>query len=80
MALYAYRCQQCDNTFHVRKGMNELDSESCCPNCGSAKTYRLISAVAVFAASGGERRVLVGPSGCSGCASVGSGCAGCRPR
>ena len=81
MPLYAYQCEDCHQHFHVRKSMAEMDSVSHCPDCGSSRTNRMISAVAVFSSSGsGQKRALAGASGCAGCSLTGSACASCHPR
>lgn len=80
MPTYTYHCTHCQNTFSARKPMAELDSATCCPDCGSVQTERLIATVAIFSSSGGERRALAGMPSCSGCSQAASGCTSCRPR
>ncbi len=81
MPAYNYRCTRCNNSFQVRKQMSELDNETCCPDCGSPQTQRLISTVAIFSSSAdGARRALAGAPSCSGCSMVGTGCTTCGPR
>lgn len=80
MPVYNYHCTHCQNTFSTRKSMAELDSETCCPDCGSVQTERLISAVAIFSSGGGERRALAGMPSCGGCSQAASGCTSCHPR
>ncbi|MBK8027223.1 MAG: zinc ribbon domain-containing protein [Chloroflexi bacterium] len=81
MPVYDYHCAHCNSSFPVRKQISELDSPTACPECQSTETQRLISLVAIFSSSGaGQRRALAGAPSCSGCGSVGSGCAGCHPR
>jgi putative FmdB family regulatory protein len=81
MPVYTYQCSQCRNSFEVRKRMSDLDSETRCPDCGSAETERLIANVAIFATgSDGQRRALAGMPSCGGCSMAGTGCTSCGPR
>lgn len=78
MPAYDYRCSECSHHFQTRKSMAQIDTETCCPDCGSSETKRLISNVAIFSSSDGIKRSLAAAPSCSGCSMVGTGCAGCR--
>jgi len=80
MPTYNYHCTHCQNAFTARKSMSDRDSETRCPDCGSVQTERLISTVAIFSSSGGERRALAGMPSCGGCGQAGSGCTSCHTR
>ncbi len=80
MPTYQYRCNECKESFQVRKPMSEIDTTVTCPECGSSQTNRLISNVSFFSSSHGVRRTIAGASSCAGCGAVGTGCASCRPR
>ena len=82
MPTYQYRCNECNESFQVRKPMSEIDSKAACPECGSTRTNRLISNVSFFSSSDGVRHAIAGASAsaCAGCGAVGTGCASCRPR
>lgn len=53
MPWYDYRCDECEETFEVRRSMSEDAAESRprCPECGSPETRRLFGNV--FAGTGG---------------------------
>jgi putative FmdB family regulatory protein len=78
MPAYNYVCHECESNFEVRKPMSEIDTETRCPACGSVLTNRKISNVTIFSFSDGVRRPQASASSCSGCSTVGSGCAACR--
>ncbi len=81
MPVYNYHCTQCKNSFEVRKRMADLDSQTRCPDCGSAQTERRIASIAIFAASSdGQRRALAGMPSCGGCSMSGTGCSSCGSR
>lgn len=81
MPTYNYHCTSCQNNFHTRKSMADVDSTTRCPDCGSEATERLISTVAIFASSGdGQRRALAGAPSCGGCSMAASGCTSCGPH
>lgn len=45
MAVYEYRCEECDKTFTVHEPMGEHDDEKrehpACPGCGSPRTAQI---------------------------------------
>lgn len=52
MPWYDYRCDDCDETFEVRRPMSESDGDETpeCPGCGGRETRRLFGNV--FASTG----------------------------
>ena len=54
MPIYEFHCDGCDATFDERVSMNERDKTVPCPRCGSRKTGRKLSVVAVGAAAGAK--------------------------
>jgi len=43
MPIYEYRCLACNKKFSTLIGMTAEPDEERCPNCGDAKTQRLVS-------------------------------------
>jgi len=46
MALYEYRCKECEKVFTVRQSISEHESgrkKPECPECGSRRTVQLMS-------------------------------------
>jgi putative FmdB family regulatory protein len=68
MPIYEFYCESCESTFDNRTTMDARDQKVACPSCGSKKTGRKLSVVAVGAAgtsavpSGGHQH-----SGMCGC-------------
>lgn len=73
MPMYEFACQQCGQTFEE---LVSGDEHPACPQCGSAKTEKLLSCCAFSSggASSGAESDYTPPSTSSGC---GGGCAGC---
>jgi putative FmdB family regulatory protein len=69
MPMYEFHCDACDTTFDERVSINDRDRKVACPHCGSTKTGRKLSVVAVGAAAGAK------PAGGGG--HVHSGMCGC---
>jgi len=69
MALYEYRCLECDETFERRRPMDDADRDVTCP-AGHARVKRLLSVFA--AARGGGDSAAPAGAGCCG------GACGCR--
>jgi putative FmdB family regulatory protein len=68
MPMYEFHCDACDSTFDERVSMNERDRKVPCPHCGSTRTGRKLSVVAVGA--GGAAKQAGGGhvhSGMCGC-------------
>ncbi|MCC6651146.1 MAG: zinc ribbon domain-containing protein [Candidatus Eisenbacteria bacterium] len=69
MPLYEYRCSGCHQSFETL--LDRWDSPAPpCPQCGEARTERLLSVFAVPTASACEERSRPSPGGCGagGCA------------
>ncbi len=68
MPIYAYKCEECGRKYELFFKVKEDSEEIKCPDCGSPKANRLISAGAFLMGQGQSQSV---PS----CAS-GGGCSG----
>ncbi len=51
MPIYEFHCDSCDKDFEQMTTMSARDQKSTCPHCGSKKTGRKLSVVAVGAAA-----------------------------
>jgi putative FmdB family regulatory protein len=49
MPMYEFHCDACDTVFDHRTSMGARDEKVACPKCGSRKTGRKLSVVAVGA-------------------------------
>ena len=43
MALYEYKCSDCEEQFELMRSMNAVDEAAECPDCGGLESRRLIS-------------------------------------
>ena len=43
MALYEYKCADCEDRFDLMRSMSAADDPAECPECGSSESRRLIS-------------------------------------
>jgi len=43
MALYEYKCSDCEEQFELMRSMNAADEAAECPDCGGLESRRLIS-------------------------------------
>src|SRR5919205_4684542 len=43
MALYEYKCADCEDRFDLMRPMSEADEPAECPECGSTESRRVIS-------------------------------------
>jgi putative FmdB family regulatory protein len=43
MALYEYKCSECEEQFDVMRPMTAADEPAQCPECGGTESRRLIS-------------------------------------
>ncbi len=43
MALYEYKCSECEEQFDVMRPMTSADEPAQCPECGGTESRRLIS-------------------------------------
>ena len=46
MALYEYKCSDCEEQFDLMRPMSAADDVAECPECGGAESRRLISSFA----------------------------------
>jgi putative FmdB family regulatory protein len=78
MPIYEYHCSSCEKSFdHLAKSMAQRDEKIACPECGSRKTGRKLSVVAV-GSSGSAPAAPAGHthSGMCGCGRVPGSCGG----
>lgn len=67
MPMYEYECRACGKTTEALRKMDQADQAIACEHCGSRKTARVQSVVAV-GAGGRESSQSMGPgSGCGRC-------------
>lgn len=43
MALYEYKCSDCEEQFELMRSMSAADEPAECPDCGGSESRRLIS-------------------------------------
>jgi putative FmdB family regulatory protein len=43
MALYEYKCSDCEERFELMRSMSAADEPAECPECGGAESRRMIS-------------------------------------
>lgn len=72
MPFYEYHCEACEKSFDHMASMSARDKKPECPNCGSKKTARKLSVVAVGAQAS--------PSGSDSGGHTHSGMCGCGKR
>lgn len=70
MALYEYRCKECDRRFETMRAMADKDAPAPCPACGSVKSMRQLS---VFSAKVGSSKDI---GGCATSAAMNMPCCG----
>ena len=73
MPIYEFACSECGESFEKMSSMSARDQKVECPKCGSKKTGRKLSVVAV--GNGGSPAVATGGGG-----HVHSGMCGCGRR
>ena len=79
MALYEYRCAECEERFDLMRPMSAADDPAPCPECGSEGSRRMISNFASLTPGASalsttpvmDARMARGAGGCCG------GCCGC---
>jgi putative FmdB family regulatory protein len=79
MALYEYKCSECEEQFDVMRPMTAADEPAQCPECGGTESRRLISnftsitpgASALSTNPVMDARIASGGGGCCG-----GGCCG----
>ncbi|MGF1471321.1 MAG: zinc ribbon domain-containing protein [Rubrobacteraceae bacterium] len=82
MALYEYKCAECEERFDVMRPMSESDAPAECPECGSNESQRVISnfasitpgASAVSSNPMMDARMASGNVSGGGCCGGGCGC------
>jgi putative FmdB family regulatory protein len=76
MPSYDYRCSSCEALFEVRRSFKDANDPAECPQCGSLKTQKKLSAVAFISKGGSDNRpsknsmpvpVSSGGCGCGAC-------------
>lgn len=79
MALYEYRCAECESLFEVMRPMQAADAPAECPGCGGRNARRQFSAFATFS-TGSSSLPYAGPgtgeslNGGGGCCGGACGC------
>jgi len=76
MPMYEYLCEDCGKPFDKLVRTADRDTAIACPECGSEKTARKLSAITVGASEGAKTTSL--PMGGGGCACGGPGPCGMR--
>jgi putative FmdB family regulatory protein len=77
MALYEYRCADCEERFDLMRSMSSADDPAPCPECGSEDSRRVISNFAAITpgASGlSTNPVMDARMSGGGCCGGGCGC------
>lgn len=72
MPMYEYRCKRCNHKFERLVSYENRETPGDCPECGCARSKRLMSSFAGHTSGGGN----IGGSSCGGCSK--SSCAGCH--
>lgn len=75
LATYEYQCDKCKAVFELRRDWNSQDVRVNCPNCQSARVFRLFSNVLTLTRSADGATRSVGGDSCGGCTAT--GCGGC---
>ncbi len=82
MALYEYKCPECDDRFDLMRPMGAADDPASCPDCGSEGAARVMTSSFVSIGSGAAQaatnpimddRMSRGAVG-GGCCGGGCGC------
>ena len=78
MALYEYKCAECDERFDLMRPMSAADETAKCPECGSEESRRVISNFASITpgASAMSSNPVMDARMASGNVSSGGGCCG----
>ena len=80
MALYEYKCADCEERFDLMRPMSAADDAAPCPECGSVESRRVISSFASITPGASalstnpvmDARMASGAGG--GCCGGGCGC------
>ena len=54
MPIYEYICKKCDEMFAVYQSINDGEKNTKCPECGSNKVKKIISAFSACSIGGGD--------------------------
>ena len=46
MALYEYKCADCESKFDLMRSMSTADEPTACPECGGGESRRMVSSFA----------------------------------
>ena len=71
MPLYEYHCDNCDETFELRRPMHASDDAAECPRCANQNVKRQISLFMAFTKSDSASQSLGGGCGCGGACACG---------
>jgi putative FmdB family regulatory protein len=52
MPLYEYECLSCGKKFELRRGIQDIDSDVKCPECGADRPRRVFSGFATGSSGG----------------------------
>jgi len=74
MAVYEYRCQDCDNHFDILHLGNEKKENIVCPQCESRNYKKLLSVFNSSTASQSTANTMAPPSCGSGACGIDGGC------
>jgi putative FmdB family regulatory protein len=76
MALYEYKCADCEERFDLMRPMSAADEPAPCPECGSGDSRRVISNFAAITpgASGLSSNPVMDARMSGGCCGGGCGC------
>lgn len=74
MAIYTFECQECQAQFEAKMSMSTAEEEKpACVKCGSARTLRVFTPIAVLAGQKGISEPFAAKSG-GACMPGGCGC------
>ena len=82
MALYEYKCSDCDERFELMRSMSAADEPAQCPECAGTDSRRLISNFASITPGASalstnpvmDARIASAGGGGGGCCGGGCGC------
>lgn len=80
MALYEYKCADCEDRFDVMRSMSEADEPAECPECGSSASMRVVTSFvsinsgATATATNPMMDMRMARGGGGGCCGGGCGC------
>ena len=75
MALYEYKCAECEEHFDLMRPMSQADKPARCPECGSEESRRVITNFAAITPGASAMASAPAPqTGGGGCCGGGCGC------